>query len=233
VEPTGTPVRAREEIAGGLRSLFHRPFSTLFLVGLLLSLVYAPISSQTSEAAGLSALVLLVLSVFVEIAIILAAGSDVSDPSADHWIKAAFTQRCFWRFLAAGIIATFAVGLGLIALVVGAFFLAGIVGLAIPAAVLERTGPIESIRRSSQLTKTARTTVAILFLIPLVPALINGIVVAVSSSNSLSEAELIVFSAASSALALAANVALARVFVKLGGVPVPGPRAKKGAWPNT
>ncbi len=144
------------------RELARPPFPVLLALSLMTSLVGATLTDQ-DELTLVVALFLNAISLYIDIAVILAAGSTENVRSADTWLKGAFLRRCFWRFVATEILAILLVVVGAVALVVGAFVVGGIVALSLPAAVIDRHHPTEAIRLSATITKPVRVATAVIF----------------------------------------------------------------------
>jgi hypothetical protein len=235
-------ISARAEIAGALRSLGKRPFLVLLLLSYLLALVAMSISSQvdpSSSDASLSLarasnLVVEVIGIYLQIAVVLAAGGPRAEPDADPWIRAAFKHRCFWRYFAVTILEVLLSLIGGIALIVGAAVVGGIIGLGQPAVVLERLQPIDALRRSAQLTKAARRSVAIVFFALLLVPLAGGLAL-LAFDVRLNEVLDAAVTIAGATTSFVATVALTRIFVKLGGAPAPPVQTLlyKGARPGS
>lgn len=155
-ERVGLP-RTSELIFTAARRLTKGPFLTLLVITLFITIVSASFASDTPDSFGtFSAILLLVVGTFIQIGVILAAADPSPAPSADTWVKEALRRRLFIRYFLTSIGTALLIVLGLVAFLVGAVFVAAIVGLAPSASVLERLGPVDALRRSHQLTKPAR-----------------------------------------------------------------------------
>jgi hypothetical protein len=210
------PISTRILVTSALKDLLRPPFSLLLFIALLLFVVQSTLVAA-DPAIGLLAFALAVMSVYLQIAFTLAGASKAPGRSADAWIKAAFKRRCFWRYLVTGLFAVALVAVGALALLVGAFVVGAIVGLAQPAAVLERRNPLEAIRRSAALSRPARVPVGTVFgVLVLIPNVILVVMAQLSFDRDLSPAWN-VGGLALVALTVAGTIALARAFVSLGG----------------
>jgi hypothetical protein len=228
VQPEKRHVRAWTEVASAFRALVRPPFVTLLLLNALIAVVTVSISARLGpnspdDLATLgqtSMLALDVVAIYVQIALVLAAGSAGDSPSADIWMRAAFRHRCFWRFLGTTIIVVVLVMIGFAALAIGAVIAGGIIGVAQAGVVLERLSPFDALRRSAALTKPARGQVAAVFsallLLPLVAGAISVVV-----KVDLSLGVQLALSLGGTVFSFAAAIALTRMFVKLGGSPTP------------
>jgi len=154
--------------AGGLiraavARLLAPPFLPLFVLSLFVSTVAASFAEQVDDVSLISSIALAVVSAYLQIGIVLAAAEQNPSPSADVWIKAAFRRRCFWRFALASLFSFVLVAAGLLVLVIPGFIVGAYVSMGPIAAVLERTGPGDSLRRSTALSKPARRAVGTVF----------------------------------------------------------------------
>ena len=221
--PPGDAIDPWRAIGRGFFSLTRAPFRLLLILFLAISLV-----AEGQEAAvplGQSDLVIVVafiaIQVYIQIALVLAAGSNDPVRSTDAWLKSAWRRRCFWRFFIASILATLAVAVGAAILLVGAFVAGALVGLAQSAAALERASPIEALFRSANLSRRARVKVGIVFgLLILIP----GAGVQAAALLGLSErigAQWSVAVVVGEIASAAGLIALTRMFVALGGTPSP------------
>jgi hypothetical protein len=184
MQQTTTTVSLRRLMIFGATSLLRPPFRSLLLVEILITLVAATIPSNATDAAAIiGGLVLLLVSAVLQIAILLAAAVEDPGRSADPWIVGTFRKRCFWRFVLARLLVRLMVVLGLaVLLLIGSqlpllwlalgglvvgmvwgFMVGSVVGVAEQAAVLERRWPFNAMARSSELTRSARRPVGILF----------------------------------------------------------------------
>lgn len=217
-------------MASGFRLLSKPPFRGLLLLALLITLVLDTLPVQGDDATIFASLVLFGLSLYLQIATTLAAAETEPSPSVDVWLKKAIARRCFWRFLGSSVLVILTiVASGIVGVVVGAFFIGGILALTDPAVVLEHKHPVEAIARSAELGRGARGPLIVVFgLLILIPGL------------SLQVAGLIwdvprffgdlwpVVSALVVVLGFAGSIALARAFVVLGGAVLP-PRPRRPA----
>lgn len=193
----------------------RRPLSTLLLLSLFITLVSGSVA-EASESAFFFSLLLLVIETYVDIAAILAASDHDADPAGDTWIRLALKRRVFWRYLLTSLAVYFLTGVAFALLIVPGFLLAGRVGLAQATAVLDARRETLPVARSVELTKPARTTVAILFGFFLVlPAL--GLQVAALVSVEVS-ALFVVLNMLLVVVARIATVALVRTYQALGGI---------------
>jgi hypothetical protein len=184
MQETRTRLSLGRLMLGGASALIRPPFRNLVLVECLTTLVAAGIPIRAADpAAVIGALVLLLISAIVQIAILLAAAEADPDRSADRWIFAAFRKRSFWRFAVTRLLVRLMILLGLagvliagsrfpplgvevMALIAGLIWgslLGSVVGVAEQAAVLERRWPFNAMARSSELTRAQRRPVGILF----------------------------------------------------------------------
>jgi hypothetical protein len=168
----------------------------------------------------LATLVLAVITIYLDIAVILAAGRAEPHTSADVWIRGAFRRRCLLRFVITGLLVDLLVVMGLVAIVVGAFVVGSFLAVAQPAAVIERQSPINALARSVVLTRGARRVTgvvyALLAFIPMVSVqaayLLDWIPDRTISA---------VVACVATTVGLAGAIALGRLFVALGGKPTP------------
>jgi hypothetical protein len=204
-------------MSGALRDLFRPPFRALLLLNLFLYIVAGAVPGGDLLDL-LLALAATAASVYVEVALTLAAGSPDPGRSGDVWFRAAVGRRCFWRVVGAQLATVVLVAAGALLLVVGAIVMGGVVSLAEAAAVLERAGPIAAVRRSALLGRPARRSLALVFaLLVLVPSLANQAAFLIE----VPAAVLVAVSLPLVTLTMAGNIALARAFVALGGAHAP------------
>lgn len=216
-----------ELIGHGFRSLTQAPFRTIWMVIVLIALAGPSLTDPGDDFSLFALLILAVVTFLLEMSTVLAAAEAEPDPSADGWIRSALRRRGLWRFVLASILTDIAVGLGLLALLVGGFVVAGIVGLAPQAALLERKLPIQALRRSAQLTKPARGRIGAVYgLLVLIPTIAAVIPYALGLEPS-DTAER-VRGVLSSTMTMAAWIALTRAFVELGGSPAPEAEPAEG-----
>ena len=150
-------------IKGALRQLSKPPFLPLLVLSIFVSAVAASFAEQVDDVSIVSSIALAVVSAYLQIALVLAAADPQPNGSADHWIKAAFNRRCFWRFALASLFSFVLVAAGLLALVIPGFIVGAYVGMGPVAAVLERTRAGDSLRRSVALSAPARRAVGVVF----------------------------------------------------------------------
>jgi hypothetical protein len=221
-------ISATAELADAFRSLTRRPFIVLLCLGYLLALVGTSISLQLDPSsadssltlARFSSVIIEVLGIYLQIAVVIAAGGSGEPLSADPWMRAAFKHRCFWRYFAVTILEVLLSLVGLAGAVVGAVIVGGIVALAQPAVVLERLQPVGALRRSAELTKPARRSVGIVFVVLLLVPLAVGLVL-LGLEVDLALGWELALTLVSATASFAASIALTRIFVKLGGAPAP------------
>lgn len=207
-------------IGHGFSSLLKPPFRTIWMVVLLIALAAPTLTDPGDDFSLVALLVFAVVTFLLEMSAVLAAASSDPDPSADAWIRGALRRRGLWRFVLASVLTDLAVGLGLLAFLVGGFIVAGIVGIAPQAALLERKLPLEALKRSAELTKPSRGLIATVYgLLVLVPTIIAVIPYAIGyePSDTVERIRGVV----SSTVTMAAWIALTRAFIELGGLPDP------------
>ena len=222
------PVMSTEGSPGTLKvmgdafaRLTRSPYRTLVLLSVLIAVTSTTFGDEPNGTETTFSIVLLGASIYIQIAIILAAGRDDPESSADTWLLGAFRRRCFWRFVGTSLVMVLGLFAGTLILVVGIFFIGALVGLAQSACVLERRLPMDAINRSARLAKEARVSVGIVFgLLILVPAIATqGAAVAgwTEELGFLWPASLVV----GELLSAAGTIALTRMFVALGGDATP------------
>lgn len=217
MEAKSPPIEARHLITEGLRDVWHPPFAILLALSIFVFVVSASVAQQTDDVSLFLAIVLAVTSGYVQIACTLAAGAREPGRSGDAWLVAAVRRRCFWRFVLAELATVILVAAGLLFLVIGAFLVGGVVALAQPAAVLERRGPIEAVKRSAALGRDARRTLSIVFgVFVLGPAIVVQLAYQFGSGAAFDPRATII-SLPAVVLTTAGTIALARAFVGLGG----------------
>lgn len=192
-----------------------RPFSTLLLISVLVTLVSSSFS-EPSNATLLAWIVLYAIEIYIDIAVILAAAEHQPDPSGDRWLRAAFRRRVFWRYFLISFAVFLVTSLGFVLLIVPGLIVAGRWGLAQTAAVLDARKETRPIARSIELTEPARSTVAILFGVFLILPVL-GLTVAENLSDGLGSWALAI-SLILLILARITAIALAKAYVALGGV---------------
>lgn len=192
-----------------------RPFSTLLLVSILVTLVSSSFS-EPSNATLLAFIVLSLIEIYIDIAVILAAAEHQPEPSGDRWLRAAFRRRVFWRYFLISFGVAIVTSLAFALLIVPGLIVAGRWGLAQTVAVLDARKETRPIERSNELTAPARPTVAILFGVFLILPVL-GLTAAENLSDGLGSWALAV-SLILLVLARIATVALVKAYVALGGV---------------
>ncbi|MGH2697838.1 MAG: hypothetical protein ACRDJL_01390 [Actinomycetota bacterium] len=162
-------LRAGGLMSGALRDLVKPPFSVMLLLDLLVFGASASFSQQVDDAALFGALLLTVVSAYVQIATTMAAASE-EHRSADDWIKLSFRRRVFWRFLLTGLVTIVLILLGLLVFVVGGLVLGAMLGLAQTVSILQRQWPRAALRKSVALSEGHRlplgTICAVLYILP-------------------------------------------------------------------
>ena len=229
--PTPTPT-AWAAIGDGFSALWKPPFRTLVLVASLIALTATTFSEEPSETEVLLSVILLAASLYVQIAIILAAGRADPEPSADAWLRGAVRRRCLWRFIGTSFVVVLGLAAGALLLVVGIFFIGALLALAQSAAVVERRFPMDAITRSAQVVSGARLAVGIVFgLTILLPTIVVQTAPFVGWTDDLGflwPAGLLV----AELVTIAGTIALTRMFVTLGGNPTPAPDRLAPAKPS-
>lgn len=209
-----TEIRPLHIIASSVRDLFRLPFLVLLAVALFINIASASVAGD--DLGLLLTLVLFALSIYVQIAIVLAAGAAEPGRAADPWVWAAFRQRCFWRYLFTGIATFVLVGFGLLLLLVPGLIAGAALAVAQPAAVLERRRAPEALLKSRELTRADRaSTGLIFFLMVLLPGganLILNYALKPRGAWVLSLGILLMI------FSVASLVALTRTFLLLGGL---------------
>lgn len=203
-------------IASAARRVPKRPFVILLAVTMFLTVVSSSFSSTApDDFSTFASILLLVVGTFIQIAVILAAADPDPAPSADVWVKETLRRRLFLRYFMTSLLAALLIVLGLVALLVGAFFVAAFVGLAPTASALERLGPIDALRRSLQLTKPARWQVGLLVaLLLMAPTILTTAGDASGVAEDLGGAWVLVI-LASVVVSLIGSISLAQLFVLL------------------
>ena len=209
-------LRTRHLIASGLKDLFKPPLALLLLIDLLIFGALASVSDQVDDASFFGAVLLTVVSAFVQIALTMAAASD-EERSSDEWVKLAFKRGVFWRFILTGTVTIAAVFVGLLAFIVGGLILGALLGLAQTVAIQERAWPPSAIKKSIALSKAHRMPIGSIFAITFI--LPNALMQAGAQLRWDRELGLAwdVLGAVATVLTLAGVVALARAYVALGG----------------
>ncbi len=228
-QAAGTRIAAGAAMRDGFSALTKPPFRTLLVLGVFVSLVANTLPEDADEWTLFAGLILIALGFYLQIATTLAAAEPNPTTSADVWLKEAFNRRCFWRYAATSFLVVLLVlAAGVLGLIVGGFFMGGVVALADPAVVLERRGPAGAIARSSELGKGQRPPLILIFgLLVLVPGMgvqLGGLVwdLRALAGEWWPLVPVIVL-----VLGTAGTIALTRIFLALGGSKVavaPRPR---------
>jgi hypothetical protein len=153
--------RAGSLVARAFRDLFRSPYSLILRRERLIYGASASVS-RIDDVVLFGALLLAVVSAYLQIATIMAA-SSTRELSADEWIKAAFRARVFWRFALTGMLTITVILLGFLALIVGGLVIGSILALAQPASVLQRAWPLQAMRSSVVLSEGNRVPIGIVF----------------------------------------------------------------------
>jgi hypothetical protein len=151
-------------MATALKDLFKPPFAVLLLLDLLIFGALSSMPDELDDTSLFGAVLLTVVSAFVQIALTMAACSE-EQHTADEWVKKALRRGVFWRFVLTSVVTIAAVVLGLFALIVGGLVLGGMLGLAQPAAIQERAWPGPALRRSVALSRGHRMPIGTIFAI--------------------------------------------------------------------
>lgn len=217
---TDLKISAGPLMKGALHDIFRRPFLILLFLNLLVSLVTASLGAARTGVA--TWLLLAAVTVYVQIATVLAAGSSRPDSSGDAWVRAAFRARCFWRFVIVELFIFVMVGLGLFLVVIGALIIGAYVALSEQAVVLERLGIVQALSRGVDLSQGNRKAVGLIFAVMiLLPNVALPLAYAVGLDDTALERS--VASAVTVVVSMAGTLALTRAFVNLGGRPSPAP----------
>jgi hypothetical protein len=217
-QPRQTPMQLRPGslMAAGLRDLFRPPLVVMLLLDLLIFGALSSMPDQVDDTSMFGALLLTVVSAFVQIALTMAASSE-EQRTADEWVKKAFRRGVFWRFVLTSIVTLAAVVLGLFALIVGGLVLGGMLGLAQTVAIQERAWPGSALRRSIELSRGHRMPIGTIFAITFIAP--NALVQVGAELQW--DRELGIgwdaVGAVATVLSLVGVVALARAYVSLGG----------------
>ena len=221
---TDLKINAGPLMKGALGDIFRRPFLILLFLNLLVSLVTASLGAARTGVA--TWLLLAAVTVYVQIATVLAAGSSKPDPSGDAWVRAAFRARCFWRFVIVELFIFVMVGLGLFLVVIGALIIGAYVALSEQAVVLERLGIVQALSRGVDLSQGNRKAVGLIFAVMiLLPNVALPLAYAVGLDDTALERS--VASAVTVVVSMAGTLALTRAFVNLGGRPSGAPAEVK------
>ncbi|MDQ3939798.1 MAG: hypothetical protein M3238_00415 [Actinomycetota bacterium] len=221
-----SPIRAGATISDAFRTLSRAPFRTLLALTVLIAVVADSIggpSASEEDPDVVFALLLIGVSLYVQIAITLAAGRADPDPSADRWVKAAWRRRCFLRLVVANLVIVAALAGGLALAVVGMFVVGAIIAVAQPAVVLERRGPIEAVVRSAQLTQGSRIPIGIVFAVLFIAPSIALWGASFTTIPRDMGAWWVIVPVLAEFLGFAATIATARMFVALGGTVAEAP----------
>lgn len=193
------------------------------LVAILIAVTSTSFSEEPSETEVFFSLLLLIASLYVQLAIILAAGRSDPEPSADAWLRGAVRRRCMWRFVGTSFVVVLGLAAGALLLVVGIFFVGALLAFAQVAAVLERKQPMEAVTRSATVVSQARVPVGIVFglliLIPTIVVQAAPFVGWTDGTGPLWPAGLVV----AELVTIAGTIALTRMFVAMGGEATPAP----------
>ncbi|MEA2446925.1 MAG: hypothetical protein QOK47_562 [Actinomycetota bacterium] len=220
IEPP--PVRARRSMADAVKAVGQAPFRTLIGISVLIDLVSNGFDSTLGEGALFLWGILFAITVYLQLALTLAAGRPEPEASADAWIKGAFRRKCFLRYFFTGIAVVIIVVLAAFGgLIVGGVVAGGWLSLAQPAAAIERKLPIDALRRSIWLGRGALRPLAAIF--TLLVALPSGLVElgSIQGWDKGLETLWMGLSALAVVLAGAGTIALTRAFVALGGEATP------------
>jgi hypothetical protein len=227
-QPRQTPMQLRPGslMAAGLRDLFRPPLVVMLLLDLLIFGALSSMPDQVDDTSLFGALLLTVVSAFVQIALTMAASSQ-QQRTADEWVKMAFRRGVFWRFVLTSFATLAAVVIGFFALIVGGLVLGGMLGLAQTAAIQERAWPGSALRRSIELSRGHRMPIGTIFAITFIAP--NALVQVGAELQW--DRELGIgwdaVGAVATVLSLVGVVALARAYVSLGGKPTePAPAAR-------
>ena len=215
------PPSAFAVIGDGFRSIGTAPFTTLVGLLVLMTVTSTSFSTQPTEIEFVLQILLLVASIYVQIALILAAGRPDPERSADAWIRAAFQRRCFWRFFATSLVVVLGLVVGALLLIVGIFFVGALLAFAPTAAVLERRVPMDAVARSGQVAAGARVTSGIVFgLLVLIPSFATQAIAFVGWADAIGYLWPVVLGVSEIVVA-AGTIAVTKLFVALGGGPTP------------
>jgi len=221
MQPPQVPARRLIELRAGslmaqaFRDLIRPPFSLILLLDLLIYGASASVS-QIDDAVLFGALLLSVVSAYLQIATIMAASSS-RELSADEWIKAAFRHRVFWRFALTGLLAITVILLGFLALIVGGLVIGSMLALAQPASVQERAWPFQAMRSSVALSAGNRVPIGIVFALLFIAPLAVLQTGAQLRWDQVLGAAWIAIGAVGSIAGLVGVIALTHAYVALGG----------------
>lgn len=216
-------ISAGAAMRDGFVSLLKPPFRGLLVLALLIAFVIDSLPVQGDDATVAASLVLFGISLYIQIATILAAAQTEPSPSMDSWIKQAVRQRCFWRFFGAAVMVLLTVvASGIVGVVVGAFVVGGIVALTDAAVVLERRGPLDAIARSSELGKGSRGPLMLIFgLLILIPGVTTQVASFIWNLPKVFGDFWPVVTVVVLVLGFVGSISLTRAFIRLGGKIVP------------
>jgi hypothetical protein len=155
-------VRAGSLMASATRDLFRPPFAVLLVLDLLIFGALSSMPDEVDDTSLFGALLLTVVSAFIQIALTMAASSE-ERRTADEWVRSAFKRGVFWRFVLTSLVTLAVVVLGLFVLIVGGLVLGGMLGLAQTAAIRERAWPGPALRRSVALSRGHRMPIGTIF----------------------------------------------------------------------
>jgi len=201
----------------------------------LIAVTSTTFSDEPTGTELMLGLVLLVASLYVQIAVILAAGRKHPEPSADLWLRGALSRRCLWRFLGTSLFVVLGLAAGALLLVIGIFFVGALLAFAQSAAVLERRLPMDAVARSAKVATQGRLAAGVVFaMLILIPTVAVQTIPIAGWHDDIGPAWPFVL-AIGELLTLAGMVALTRLFVAFGGEATPAPDrlapAKPGANP--
>jgi hypothetical protein len=216
-------VGASSIIADGFSSLARPPFRGLAGLSILITLTSNSFGTEVTEVDIALSLALFVASVYLQIALTLAAGRPDVEPSVDLWLRGAVKRRCFWRFIGTSLLLVLALLTGALAFGVGLLFVGALVAMSQSAVVLERPNPMESLIRSARLSRGSRWAIGFVFaLLVLAPTAATQLGASQGWPDSLGGAWYAIL-VASELCSAAGVIALTRAFVTLGGSPTPAP----------
>jgi hypothetical protein len=222
--PTAGP-RAGALFAEAARVLARPPYVVLVGLNILIYATIASFAGRADNAAGLTTLLLAVVSVYIQVALTLAAASGETK-SADEWIKLGFARGVFWRTVLTSLLSVLLVMLGALFFIVGAFIVGSVVALAQPIAVLEREWPAKSLGRSAQLSREARVQLGVVYgVLAVAPVVLTEL----GAQTGLAErwgASWHIVGVATTIVSSAGVIALARAYIELGGTPAPAPEKR-------
>lgn len=224
MEEAQTPsISAASSIREGFSELLRKPFRGIVLLSILIALVLESLPDEGDGTTLFAALALIVLSLYLQITMTLAAAEDAPSESVDVWLKQALARRCLWRFAAVSVLVMLAVIVsGVVGLVVGAFVVGGILALTDPAVVLENRAPAEAVARSAELGRSARGPLAVVFgLLVLIPGVSVQVGTILWDLPELFGPAWVAVPLAVMVLGLAGTIALTRAFMTLGGSVLP------------